>query len=498
MKKLPSSAFAAAVCGLLSACGPGAEKVAVGSRAFLLTETDVSAEAAVGFADQAGGAFAVGPAGTALRLRVDGSRGPLDSHPGNEKAVAGVRAVFPFGPHSGLVAAESGLYLASGGWMIAPPWTVAVPTAGLRATADDDQGVVWLGHEAGLFHVQNGEVAELKVSGASLGDVRAMAVFGGATGPALFVAHGGALSTVKREKDGFVVEAVEFFPDPEKLTHLVALGAGTANAPELYLVAEGTLSRYRDGELRRLELPGTVMDVLGQGRSLFVRVDGRLLSLEADGSFSEVSNLPAGELSLVAVEAAGGSLLRAGEKSFLLEAQRSPRVSGLDQNAVLTAVDLSLSAQLPSGAAASSVRYTFGGLAPITVIGAPFSPGGLSKEGLPEPLSLIELPAGPAELTVQAHYADGSEAVRTVPFTFSPKLQETVSFGADIVPLYVSRCIKCHDTGPGRVLSTYDKWRTESAVILAAIKDRRMPADGPLDPAAIEKIQRWVLGGMQP
>jgi len=34
--------------------------------------------------------------------------------------------------------------------------------------------------------------------------------------------------------------------------------------------------------------------------------------------------------------------------------------------------------------------------------------------------------------------------------------------------------------------------------VFTAVKDKRMPADGPLDPSFIQKIARWVNGGMLP
>jgi len=39
-------------------------------------------------------------------------------------------------------------------------------------------------------------------------------------------------------------------------------------------------------------------------------------------------------------------------------------------------------------------------------------------------------------------------------------------------------------TRPGRPLSTYALWKENASLITAAVRDQRMPADGPLDPRA--------------
>ncbi len=68
----------------------------------------------------------------------------------------------------------------------------------------------------------------------------------------------------------------------------------------------------------------------------------------------------------------------------------------------------------------------------------------------------------------------------------------------DIRPIYEARCAKCHISGPGRPLSTYELWKENANLITAAVRDQRMPADGPLDPQLITLIQRWVASGAKP
>ena len=91
-----------------------------------------------------------------------------------------------------------------------------------------------------------------------------------------------------------------------------------------------------------------------------------------------------------------------------------------------------------------------------------------------------------------------TEATREVTFDFQPVDNTPLSFATDILPIHVARCAKCHEGGPGHDLSTYDSWKLEAARISQAIRDRRMPADGPLDPSQATLIQRWAQSGANP
>ncbi len=73
-----------------------------------------------------------------------------------------------------------------------------------------------------------------------------------------------------------------------------------------------------------------------------------------------------------------------------------------------------------------------------------------------------------------------------------------LSWAADIDSISTSRCAKRHTTGTMPELKTFAQWKESSTLILNAVRDRRMPADGPLDPAGIQAIARWVNGGTLP
>ncbi len=88
--------------------------------------------------------------------------------------------------------------------------------------------------------------------------------------------------------------------------------------------------------------------------------------------------------------------------------------------------------------------------------------------------------------------------MRTVPFDYRAVVGQALSWATDIAPISESRCARCHDGQSSRPLDTYQRWVDAADKISAAVGERRMPADGPLDPELILTIQRWVAGGTLP
>jgi hypothetical protein len=73
-----------------------------------------------------------------------------------------------------------------------------------------------------------------------------------------------------------------------------------------------------------------------------------------------------------------------------------------------------------------------------------------------------------------------------------------LSWETDIRPIFDARCAHCHVSGPGINLVGYEIWKANAAVIVNILRERRMPADGPLEPELILKIQRWAQQGTPP
>src|SRR4051794_38515272 len=101
--RLPGRPLAAFL--LAPACGWGAptEKVTPGIAAAVIVPAQ-AASTAPGFADQGGDALLISN-GALARVRLDGSLGPLESHPGNPQPPGEAKAVYALGPHLALLVA---------------------------------------------------------------------------------------------------------------------------------------------------------------------------------------------------------------------------------------------------------------------------------------------------------------------------------------------------------------------------------------------------------
>jgi hypothetical protein len=110
----------------------------------------------------------------------------------------------------------------------------------------------------------------------------------------------------------------------------------------------------------------------------------------------------------------------------------------------------------------------------------------------------VGLEPGPHTLNAVARYVDGTEARRAVAFEYQPLSTVALGWQKDIRPIHEARCAKCHVSGPGRLLSSHELWRDNAPLIIAAVREQRMPADGPLDPQLISVIQRWAATGANP
>jgi len=113
-------------------------------------------------------------------------------------------------------------------------------------------------------------------------------------------------------------------------------------------------------------------------------------------------------------------------------------------------------------------------------------------------VSFAALDDGRHTLEVTAKTVDGVESKRAVHLDFEASASVRVSFVADIKPLAAARCDKCHTTGTEPELSTLAQWREFAAAASTAVRDRRMPADGPMDAASIQLLARWASGGTLP
>jgi hypothetical protein len=172
-------------------------------------------------------------------------------------------------------------------------------------------------------------------------------------------------------------------------------------------------------------------------------------------------------------------------------------VSGLHEGMQVVEDGLVLRAVLPPGPPPVGVAFELEGTR-IPVTGPEYSMGGVEADGSLKAYSFAGLEPGRYTLDVVALLQDGGEARRSVPFAYQPLSTVVLGWDKDVRPLFEARCAKCHITGPGRPLASYALWKENAALITAAVRDQRMPADGPLDPQQIALIQRWAASGARP
>jgi hypothetical protein len=496
----PALLLLAAACGDSPTSSLGLERPQPAAFQPTQVRSPMALASGSGFADQTGGGVFVSAAGQAVRLRLDGSRATLENHPGNPVAPGTARAAFRLGPRTALVETATGLFLADAGWLIAPPWREALGP-GMVATAQGADEAVWLAHASGLFRLNNGQLSALKVDGAPLDGITELAAAPAEDGaPGVWMLRkGAAYVAVATAPNVYQVRPAAIpLGDKETLVSIAALLPGKDQGAELWVLTSERLLRHKDKSWRRVEFAQRPVQLLGAGRFLWVKSGDQLLVYDADAdSWGVATGVDTREFRFLAADESGCAWAQLGADSVAISRAPAPRVLGLNQGARVVEDGLVIQAVPPVGADSPTILFRIAG----TEIAAPppeYSLGGLEKDGTPRPFSFAVLEPGVNSLEVVARLLDGTEARRVVHFDFQPVSPIEVGFEKDMRPLYEARCAKCHTSGPGRPLSTYELWKENADLISAAVRDQRMPADGPLDPQLISLIQRWVAAGTQP
>ncbi len=509
------SRWLAAALAVLSACGGGRVSETLAPRAVdvVTRPTSLALSAAPSFGDERGGGLFVGLAGQVVRLRGDGSQGELAVHPQDPIFPGPASALWPLGPYSALVSTSTGLFVAESGWLITPPWQNVLSPDGLVATAVGDDGLGWVAHAQGLFQLVGGQLSELKVEGASVSGLTALAV-----GPApdarsgVWFARGTTLtSAAQNATDAFIVRDSGL--TKEELAGGVVAMAGisaSASSPgEVWAITPRTLFQFTVLGWRAYELGRAPKQLMSAGRFAWLQAGDGLYRYDADAQkWIEAKGLAAVP-TLLAVDAAGAAWVRVGDQTLEVDVAPTPRVSGVFERAAVYDNELVVQAALP--AAPTALHWTFDQGTAIEVPLASSVPGtgvqtgsltwslgGADASGKLKPLSLSALDDGTHALVVTATLADGSTSTRTLYFDYQGSAAVVLSYARDIKPLGDARCAKCHTTGSLPELKTYDEWKANATAIALAVQEKRMPADGQLDPAGIALIQRWVNGGALP
>ncbi|QRO02937.1 hypothetical protein JRI60_44340 [Archangium violaceum] len=487
---------------MLAACEPSLPQDTPKPEAFQPARVTAQAEVAPspGFADQTGGGIFVTAAGELVRLRLDGTKAPLENHPGNPITPGRGRAVFRMGPGSALVEADNGLFMAQSGWIIAPPWRDAL-SLGLSASVVTPDGAAWLAHASGLFQLRDGALSQLKVDGQPLVGISSLVVAPAErVSPALwFIREDKLWNAIQTAAGAWQVRQAQVsLHKGETLVGLAGLGESEKGAGEAWLLTSERLLRNAADGWREVALEETPEQVVAAGRFLWVKTGDGLFLYDADkDAWGQASGVDTGSLRLLTADESGCVWAQLGTETVALSRGPVPRVLGLHEGMRVVEDSLVVRARVAPGNAPESVTFQVAGV-DVPVSGPAFSLGGVEADGTPKAYSFDGLGPGVHTLSAVARYADGTEARRAVSFSYQPVSSSVLGWNKDIRPIHVARCAKCHDSGPGRQLSTYQQWKDNLPLIIAAVRDQRMPADGPLDPQLISVIQRWATAGANP
>lgn len=478
-----------------------------------LVPAEVPLDKLGGFADQRGGGIFVDTDGLPVRLKVDGTPGPLESHPGNSVTPGAARQVFPAGPFSALVAAENGLYFAESGWLIEPAWRDAMSPDGVVAAALGADGVAWVAHRDGLFRIEAGALSELKVSGKAIKGISALAAAPAPDGSnAVWFAQGKKLSFA-RQTARQSYEVLPGGPSDEELkggiTGLAGVSAAPGSVGELWLITPNAVFQLADDGWVSFEPKGKPESIVSAGRFVWLRAGDTLYRYDADlRRWGEVRSLkkPA---TLLAADPSGSAWVLTDDGAFELRSSAAPRVLGLFESARVYQTDVLVRARIPASEEPETVSFALDDGKPVerlladalpgdgSVATLDFALGGFDAAGREKTFSLAGIKDGMHTLTVTARTKSG-ESSRRLHFDYRSGDTAALSFAKDIEPIFVARCAKCHSMGPARELETYEQWVAEKERIVSAVVELRMPADGPLDPGQIQILQRWASGEAAP
>jgi hypothetical protein len=478
-------------------------------------QTMLELSAAPAFADERGGGVFVDLAGRVVRVRANGMKGVLEAHPGNTVLPGPASGVWALGPSNSLVSTSRGLFVADQGWLIAPAWQNALPAEGLKSTTLDGDGVAWMVHEAGLFRLDRGVLSEFKLNEASLTGLTALAAAPTLDGtPGVWFAREGKLfAAAQTSRTDFKVRESGLSADTLAggVLALVGIAPGRDSAGELWAITKRSLLLYTGTAWREYTLPVSPRRLMGSGRFAWLEAGDAVYRYDGDRrTWSEAKGLTATP-TLVAVDAAGNAWVRVETQTLSISPFTAPRVRGLFQGSRVFDGQLVIEASLPSSEMPDSITWGFDDtVAAHTldltkgVVGTGptadtrfFSLGGAELSGILKPVSFGALPDGWHTLTVTATTGEASVS-RKVHFEFRGSSVAVVSWEQDIRALGEARCNKCHTTGTEPELATFAQWKANAPAIAAAVRESRMPADGPLDSASIAAIVRWVNGGAQP
>jgi hypothetical protein len=411
--------------------------------------------------------------------------------------------------------------------LIVGPGDATEPVDGVSgrvaAVAHVGGGTVLVATDEGLFALDDGVAVRSPLGDALAGaTVRGLVSAPGpdgtdvwiATDAALHLWRGGVIHAVRPE--GLPVEAalIAAGPSPEGLAALWVAAAGTVYAlrvgadgaqawPELAGVearalavdARGTVLVVEAGHLwvrdpvggawARVVPPAPVMDCVASiaSPSAWLHLTDGLWHLR-DGELRAALGAPSGGSLWIDAD---GSALLAGAGLVRVRLERQVRLAGLEDGATLAGPTVvTIEPDRPQ-----RVREVRAGLSADRVEQAVI-------EGPPWSLELDPTVLEPGEYTlgVTIEYDDGPTT--SAGWSFAVRDEGAPTWAEDVQPIFRARCEVCHgENGFARRLDELEVWREQIELILAALREERMPLppNPPLEQVLIDRIAAWGDAG---
>ena len=394
--------------------------------------TMIELSATPAFADERGGGVFIDLAGRVVRVRANGERGVLESHPQNAIFPGPASAVFALGPSNALVATSRGLFVADQGWLIAPSWQQLLPAEGMLGTALGSDGVAWLSHTQGLYRLERGALTEFKLGDESLTGLTAMGVAPTLDGtPGVWFAREGKLyAAAQSSRNEFTVRSSGLAAETLAggVLGLVGISPSRDSGGELWAITKRGLLLYTGTSWREYSLGPSPRKLLGAGRFAWMQAGDGLYRYDGDSRvWSQVQGLESAG-TLLGVDAAGSAWVRVGTQTLSIAPNVAPRLRGLFQGARVFDSQLVLQAAVPTADSIDSLTWDLDGVVvhPVDLMkgvagsgptaGQTFhSLGGAELSGVLKPVSLATLTDGWHTLTLSATTGEAT-AYRKVHF----------------------------------------------------------------------------------
>lgn len=339
-------------------------------------------------------------------------------------------------------------------------------------------GSVWMGGPSGLFRYQAGTLKELRWEEQPL----TTAFADGATEAGLPVVWAG-------NENGTVAfgESTEGWVEVARLDGFYPDGLGADRENRVYATGQGALLVRENKAWKGYQLPSDVTMLQSNPAAVGAWVAGFGTLYWTDGKiFEEITEIPEDVLlpqAAVSVDELGRLVVAGEEHLYRFAHAPVVAIAGLRDGGVLTG-ETTVYVQPSDPDEVESVEVEVDGAA-VEVT---------DSTAVLDPFQWLDDAEHQLQATVQ--WNDGSKATGSLRFTVGSV--GNAIWEDNVLPIYESRCAKCHGGSTQTVLDSKDQWESKVDSILEEVASGRMPLGGPrLSGAEISVIRAWKDGGFQ-